>query len=519
MMIKCWGSFRVEKIKGVAYARYSSDRQREESIEAQLRKIHEYADRNNIVIIKEYIDRAISGKYDYNRVELKNMLKDSEKHLFEVLLVDKVDRFARNRYDAAMNKHKLKENGVKVKYVSQQISDSPEGVMMEAMLEGMAEYYSSNLATETIKGLKENAYDCRHCGGKPPLGYDVDPQTRRYVTNNNEANIIKIIYRMYQDGSGYTEIINYLNSKGYKTKYGSTFGKNSIYEILRNEKYTGTYIFNKAPREFKGKKNKRVRNNEDDIIKIEGGMPVIIEFDEWKAVQNKMDSKKKPGRKSNEIYLLSGSLHCGVCGSAMTADTRYLKNREQTYCYYRCYKNNGKNNCNLQAWSRDDLEAMVLSELESKFFSKDNINNMVEKIYNYYADLSSDLNKDIRLLRHDLEGIDRKINNIVEALSDGQILQSLKNKLKDLEDQRIIMESQIEEKELTIKFQIPSREVIYKYIKNSGNFKSLNRTELKSLVNAYIKDITIYPDRVDVDIFVNIVGCGSPYTTRFTINI
>lgn len=508
---------KIEKIKAVAYARYSSDRQREESIEAQLRAIRTYAKRNNIIIIKEYIDRAISGKTDINRKEFKQMIKDSSKHLFELVLTDKVDRFARNRYDAAINKRKLKENGVKVVYVSQHINDGPEGIIMEAMLEGMAEYYSSNLAAETMKGLKENAYDCKHCGGKPPLGYDVDPITKKYILNKKEATIIKTIFNMYKDGFSYIDICKHLKLKGYKTKYGSDFGKNSIHDILRNEKYTGTYIFNRATRKINGKFNKRASNKEEDIIKIPGGMPEIIPYTEWERVQRMMDSKKKIGKKSTEIYLLSGLVKCGVCGSTIAADTRRLKDRDTVYCYYRCNKDNGKNSCNLPAWSRDDLEAIVLEALERKFFTGTNLEAIVDEIYSQYCERANDINEEINILKHELEGINRKINNVVDALADGEALISLKNKLKELESQKENLESEIKEKELETEFSLPSKEFIRANIRNFSKIKSLERNELKILINEYVNGIVVSLDTIDIDVFVDIVGCGRPYTTIITI--
>lgn len=505
-------------IRAAAYARYSSTNQREESIEAQLRNIRTYAKKNNIVIAKEYIDRAVSGKTDVKRTQFKQMIKDSSKRLFEVVLTDKVDRFARNRYDAAINKRKLKENGVQVIYVSQPIMNGPEGIIMEALLEGMAEYYSSNLATETMKGLKENAFACRHCGGKPPLGYDVDPETKKYKINVQEAVIVKTIFGMCRNGFGYSEIIHYLNEKGYKTKYGALFGKNSIHDILRNEKYTGTYIFNRAPRKVNGKYNKRTENAKEEIIKIPGGMPQIIPFNEWEEVQKMMDVKKhRAGRKSKEIYLLSSLLKCGVCGSAMTADTRRMKDRDTIYCYYRCNKNNGKNQCDLPAWSRDDLETIVLDRLEQAFFSGDNLNTFVDEIYDYYKDMANEVNQGVNALKHGLEGINKKINNIVNALADGEILASLKSKLKELEEQKELLETQIKEKELEVEFSLPAKEFIRENIRHISKIKSLDKEDLKTIIKEYVNEIVVSHETIDIDVSVNIAGCGSPYTTIITI--
>lgn len=154
----------------VIYARYSSDNQREESIEGQLRECQEYAEHNGITILRNYIDRALSAKTD-NRPEFQHMIRDSVKGLFDAVLVWKLDRFSRDRYDSAHYKHILKKNGVKVISAKENISEGPEGIILESMLEGMAEYYSAELAQKINRGLKENALKGKNNGGRIPLGY------------------------------------------------------------------------------------------------------------------------------------------------------------------------------------------------------------------------------------------------------------------------------------------------------------------------------------------------------------
>lgn len=506
-------------IKAVAYCRYSPGRnQREESIEAQLRAIREYAKANDMVIVKEYIDRAETGTDD-DRENFKRMIRDSERRLFEVILTHKVDRFARNRYDSAIYKRRLRENGVKVIYVAQPISEGPEGALMESVLEGMAEYYSKNLAQEVMKGLKENAYDCKFCGGIPPLGYDVDPVSKKYVINQTEAKIVTYIYTMYLQGKGYMEIISGLNATGARTKTGKKFGKNSIYEILRNEKYTGTYIFNRAPKKVNGKYNRHIKNNEKDIIKIPGGMPEIIPREVWESVQKIMDSKKHQGKKSEEVYLLSGLLRCGICGSPMAADTRKMKDRGTAYYYYRCYKSNGKVKCTMSAWAREDLESMVICEFEKMFISQ-KLDEMVEEIFNYYEENNAVTNADLNKYRHELAGINKKIGNIVEAIANGgSAFTSLKEKLEVLELQKKECESTIFRLENLERFKLPTKEEIRDQIINNGNLHAMDKTELKQAISKRIREIRVFPDHLKILYCEDINGCGRPYTTIFTITV
>ena len=159
------------------YGRFSSNNQREESIDAQLRAAEEFAKKNNYEIVRTYADKAKSGTSD-KRPEFLQMIKDAEKGIFDTLIVHKLDRFSRNKYDSALYKRKLKQYGIKLVSVTEQLDDSPESVILESVIEGMAEYYSKNLARETMKGLKENAYKCKHTGGLAPLGYDVNSDKR-----------------------------------------------------------------------------------------------------------------------------------------------------------------------------------------------------------------------------------------------------------------------------------------------------------------------------------------------------
>lgn len=260
--------------KAVLYARFSSDNQREESIETQLRAIREYCERKGIIILHEYCDRAKSATTD-NRPEFLQMISDSKNDEFDFVIVHKLDRFSRNRYDSAYYKKELKKAGVSVLSVLENLDDSPESIILESVLEGMSEYYSKNLAREVMKGMRESALQCRALGGKPPYGYKINHVTHTYEIYEYEAEAVRLIYNRAVEGVGYSEIITELNLLGYKTGAGKPFGKNSLTEILRNEKYIGVYIFNRTiSKNSDGKRNNHKSKINDDMIRIPGGMPV-----------------------------------------------------------------------------------------------------------------------------------------------------------------------------------------------------------------------------------------------------
>lgn len=217
-------------VRAVLYARFSSELQRTESIDAQIRAMKQYCKEQHWEVVGTYVDEALSGTTD-RRPSFQMMIADSEKKKFDIVLVHKLDRFCRNRYDSANYKYILRKNGVKLCSVLEKLDGSPESIILEGLLEAMAEYYSSNLAREVMKGLKENAYHCKHTGGSPPLGYDLD-EDKRMIINPKETECVRMIFWMYINGYGRTEMASILNKNGYVNKRGKPFTKDSFLSIL-----------------------------------------------------------------------------------------------------------------------------------------------------------------------------------------------------------------------------------------------------------------------------------------------
>ena len=311
-------------LRAVAYARFSSELQREESIDAQLRAIRKYCTEHDAVLLTVYADKGISGTSD-NRPEFQRMIADADKGEFDAVIVHKLDRFARNRYDSAIYKNHLKKRGIRLISVLENLQDTPESVILESVLEGINEYYSLNLSREVRKGLLENALACKATGGPPPLGYSVDKETHRYVINEYEAEAIRMIFRMYLDGSSYTEIIAELNRRGYRTRRGDLFGKNSLYALLRNERYTGVYIYiADSAKHAKGRYDRSGNYDENAVIRVPGGMPAIISEEDFHRVQEKMAERRHKSAQfsAKQEYLLSGKITCGVCGNPYAGNSR-----------------------------------------------------------------------------------------------------------------------------------------------------------------------------------------------------
>ena len=304
----------------VIYARFSSHSQTEQSIEGQLKECYAYAQRNDYTVVGEYIDRALSGTTDH-RPEFQKMIADSSKKTFQGVLVYQLDRFARNRYDSATYKSKLKKNGVRVLSARENISDDASGVLMEAVLEGMAEYYSVELAQKIKRGMDINAEKCLSTGGNLALGFKTED--KRIVIDPLTAPIVVKIFEMYVTGSTMADIIRYLNANQIKTSYGNEFNKNSINRIIKNRKYIGEYRY-------------------QDIV-IEGGVPAIISRETFCLAQAEMErrrTRKRP-KSSKAEYLLAGRLFCGHCKTPMQGVSGTGKTGNKWYYYY-CANNRAR---------------------------------------------------------------------------------------------------------------------------------------------------------------------------------
>ncbi len=435
--------------KAVAYVRYSSDNQREESIEAQLRSIREYCEKNGIHLVRIYTDEAKSATID-NRPGFLQMINDSRLGGFDLVIVHKLDRFARNRYDSAFYRRELKKNNVRLISVTENLDDSPESIILESVLEGMAEYYSRNLAREVMKGMKETAYQCKHTGGTPPLGYDID-DNKKYIINEEEAEAVRLIFDMYSLGKSYGKIINELNKRGYKTKRGNTFGKNSLHDIVRNEKYIGVYYYNKYyTKSIDGKRSNRKLKDESEMIRIEGGIPAIVDKDVFLRCQERLNqgSAKNARYKAKENYLLSGLIKCGFCGASMVGNRRIGGRNKTPWASYECVARRKGKICSLKAIGKEFVEKIVLDELESTLFSEEGINILAKKIHEFAKGFADSSETRLRSLEKQLVEVKKQINNIVDSVAQGLTHPSFKTKMDELEQKKNYLQKAIFEEKL-----------------------------------------------------------------------
>ena len=411
-------------MNAVVYARYSSHNQREESIEGQLRKCREYADQHGFTIIEEYCDRAISGKTD-ERYEFQRMIKDSEKGRFQVVIMYTIDRFARNRYDAAMYKAKLRKNGVKLYYTEQSISDEPEGIILESVLEGMAEYYSENLSRGVRRGLRENALKALATNAAP-LGYIINNE-KKFEIDPVTAPIIKEIFDLYANGKSIRQVVNILNEKGYRTTKGKPFRIGSLDTILVNKKYMGIY-------EYK------------DVI-IEDGVPAIIDKEVFEKVQMMLKkNKRQSGKMKNpEAYLLTGKLFCGECGEQMTGESG-TSGTGRIYNYYKCFGRRKSKDCHKQNERKEWIEKLVVEETIKQILKPD----VIQQIAKSVADIAEkEFNDTSRVdgLKNELKSVQKSIQNLLRLVEQGIDTEDVGDRIMELNALKADLSKQIAKEE------------------------------------------------------------------------
>ena len=453
----------------VIYARYSSDNQREESIEGQIRECTAYAEKNGITIVKHYIDRAISAKTD-NRPEFQQMIKDSDKKLFDIVLVWKLDRFARNRYDSARYKTQLKKNGVKLMSATEIISEGPEGIILESVLEGYAEYYSADLSEKVIRGMTENALKGKFSGGAIPFGYTINAD-RRFEIDPLTAPFVAETFQRYNDGQTMREIRDWLNEKGIKNKRGGPMSFNVIQHMLSNRRYIGELKYR-------------------DIL-IPDAIPPIVSVEIFNEVQEKMlKNKKAPARrKAEDDYLLTTKLHCGCCGALMFGESGTSRTGE-VHRYYKCATAKKKKGCKKKTVRKQWLEDLVVNQTMQLVRDDAAMESIIAKV----MELQDRENTNLPLYEKQLRDAESGIQNMLNAIQAGILTSSTKERLEQLEETKRELEARIAEEKLA-KPKI-KEEFIRFWLMRFRKLDMSLKDQRQALVDTFINSIYLYDDKV-----------------------
>lgn len=475
----------------VIYARYSSERQTEQSIEGQLRVCNEYAKNNDILVVDTYIDRAMTGTND-NRTDFQRMLRDSCKKAWDIVLVYKLDRFSRNKYEMAMHKKQLKDNGIKLVSAMENIPDTPEGIILESLLEGMAEYYSAELSQKVKRGMNETRQKGNFTGGRLLYGYKKDGS--KIVIDEDRAKIVKRIYQEYLAGRFIKDIIKELTDEGIFEK-DKSFPKNTVYNILKNNKYSGKY-------DFRGQI-------------FENIYPQIIPDELFKQVRQKEEENKYGKHTVDVNYILKNKMICGYCGKTIASETGTARDGSIKR-YYKCLGKKRGSKCELKPIRKDIIEKLIVDVTYKAFDNMELVYSMADKIIELHNKRNEDESVLI-LLEKDKNSTQKSIDNLIDCMEKGIVTNSTRKRIEDLENRLNDIDAKILLEQSKTKLQVTKQDII-KFIRTTL------KKDAKQIIQILINNIVLYNDRVEIHYnFIN-YGKRDPddkhqdfcfYTTKF----
>ena len=379
--------------KAVIYARFSSAAQNEQSIEGQLTVCHDYAERNGYMVVGEYIDRAISGRSD-ERPDFQRMINDARTGAFQYVLVYKLDRFSRNRYDSAIYKVQLKKYGVKVISCMENIGDNPESIILEAVLEASAEYYSIDLSQKVKRGMIESAKKGRLLGNACPLGYkNIDAHL---VPDPAVAPHVTWAFRAYADGMRKKDIVAELNRRGIRSHRGGDLTLSSLQTVFRNEKYLGIL--------------------DQHGYRFENAHEALIDKETFDKVQEMAKKNRHTAAKNKAPipYLLTGKLFCGLCGEPMRGVSGTGRSGNIWY-YYSC-RGRKTNGCKKRHEKKDYLEWYVCEQTVEYVLDPARLDLIAKAVVEEYQ--KSFGTDEISAAEKRIQQLDNQMNKIVDMLLD-----------------------------------------------------------------------------------------------------
>lgn len=460
-------------MNAVVYARYSSHRQGEQSIEGQLAEAHRYAEAHGLTIIHEYCDRAQTGRND-NREQFQLMLADAAKHAFDALIVWKTDRIGRNKEEIALNKYHLKKNGVKIHYIAETIPDTPEGIILEAVIEGMAAYYSEQLSQNIRRGQRASAAKAQSTGGNRPLGYKTGPD-KKFVIDPETAPTVRLVYELYAKGKTMAEIIRELNQRGLRTKWGRPFTNNSLRTVLKNEKYIGIYTYK-------------------DEIRIEDAIPPIVEPELFYKVQEMLRYNQKAAahKNSKADYLLAEKLFCGKCGAMMVGVSGTSRTGARHHYYY-CTEQR-KKRCNKKPVRKFWIEELVIEHVAALVQDEELLEFIAENTYQYYLEQNTE-SAYTDSLRQALEETEKATANLVKALEAGIFNEATKWRMEELDGQREELRAALAASKLREDLGLKKEHILY-FLHQFANMDYTDIECQKRLIKIFVNSIFVYDDKV-----------------------
>lgn len=457
-----------ENRRAVLYARYSSAAQKDASIEQQYEACEAFAKREGYTIIERYPDRAISGRTD-DRPAFKRMMKDAHTGAFDYVIAWKSNRLGRNMLQAMVNESKLAELGVRCLYVEEDFDDTAAGRFALRSMMNVNQFYSDNLAEDVKRGMMDNAQKCM-VNGVTPFGYKRG-EDGRFAIDENTAPIVREIFERVLSGWSITELVDDLNARGIKTRYRRPWRIQSFQWLLKNDVYTGVYKYGD--------------------VRVEGGVPAIIDKELFEEVQRALTNKKRPRgqQRINADYLLTGKIFCGECGSNMIALAGRGKSG-QKFCYYACSKRRRGEGCKKAHVRKETIEKAVVNALRETLSQS----GFVDWVLTGYEKVIEAAKADtkLNLLQEELAGVNAALDNIMKAIEAGIINEMTKARMDELIQSRKDIQEAIRLEESA--GDIPDKEQVAGWLQGliSGDFE--DPEYMKQLIRVFVSAVYVYDD-------------------------
>ena len=401
-------------------------------------------------------------------------------------------RLARDRYDSAHYKAALRKNGVKVISATEKISEGSEGILMEAVLEGMAEYYSAELSEKVVRGLTKNAYKCKFNGGTLPLGYTIDSE-QHFQIDPLVAPAVLEAFKCYAEGASMTEIAQEMNAKGLRSAFSGKIGVDIVTRMLKNRRYIGEFKYRDIvhprgippiiPDELFDRVQHRMAANKKALT-----LTVLVSVFH---VQHRMAANKKaPAKhKAEDEYLLTTKLRCGKCDCFMVGESGTSKT-STVYRYYKCVGVKKHSGCDKKTVKKDWIEDLVVKQIEKVLFD----DALLEKIADRIMEIQGKENTVLPMLRKQYADIQRGIDNLLNAIQQGIITSSTKKRLEDLEKQKNDISVQIIKEKMS-KPLLTKEQILFWF----HRFRKYNTRRLdhkRRLIDSFINTIYLYDDKM-----------------------
>ena len=466
----------------IAYYRYSSDAQRDASIDQQREAAQQYAAAHGLHIVREYEDHAISGTRD-DREQYNLMLYEVEALKPAALILWKTDRLSRDKYDIVLAKKRLRECGVKIHYVAESIPDDDDGssILIESIFEAMAVSHSVALSRNVRRGLSYNAERGLYNGIRM-LGYRGEPD-KPYEIDLDTAPIVQRIYQAYADGTPMMQICRDLDAQGIKSIHGNAMTVNSLRRILTNRAYIGEYSYSGHV--------------------IPNGMPRIIDDDLFERVQARLEDNKRGGKGARRKidqeadiadYWLSGHIYCGVCGETMQGISGTGKSGKRHY-YYSC-KGHRQHQCTARNRPKDVIEAAVTYVLDQIVRDPSYRLEIANKCYERYKQDHDDGGVYADAIRARIKEAETKINNIMRAIEAGILTETTGERLKALESEKARLTDALQAEELRRSIQLTEADIL-RYLDSLGG-DAYDPDDHARLLDEYVEQVIVTDDELAV---------------------